>query len=135
MNTELELKKLEQEEGFFTHNNYHIIDVEEDNITLKADITKTALNPYGYTHGGFVFGLSDTIMGILAAHTGRKAVTLESNISYLKPGAGKYLIAKGKILKEGNHICFLQSKIYNDKKELVATANSTYYYVNEKNKK
>ena len=134
MNINLALKKLEQEEGFFSHNNYHIVSITKDDITIRADITQSALNPYGHAHGGFIFGLSDTLMGMLASHTGRQAVTLESNISYLQPGTGKYLIAKGKIIKEGKNICFLQSEIYNDQKKLIATSTATYYYINIRKK-
>lgn len=132
MNIEEALEKMETEEGFFSHNNYHIINKNEKELTIKADLTKTANNPYGFAHGGFIFGLSDTIMGMLAAHNGRKAITLESNISYLKQGTGKYLLAKGEIIKEGSNICFLKSNIYNDNEDLVATSTSTYYYIDGK---
>ena len=127
-----EIRKLEN--GFFKHNHYHVEKIKEKEIVLKADITDTSNNPYGFTHGGFIFGLGDTLMGILAYRSGKKAVTLDANISYLKPGTGKYLIAKGQIIKEGSNICFTKSDIYNDQKELVATLTGTYYYIEKKGK-
>lgn len=131
MNIEKELERIENEEGFISHNNYHIINKTKDNLTIRADLTKTANNPYGFAHGGFIFGLGDTVMGMLAAHQGKKAITVESNISYLKQGTGKYLLAQAEIVKEGKSICFLKSNIYNDKEDLIAILTSTYYYIKE----
>lgn len=131
MDREKILDKLENK-GFFHHNNYHIINRDEKELTIKVDLTEVANNPYDFAHGGLIFGLTDTIMGMLAATTGKKAVTINANISYLKPGEGSYLIAKGEILKNGSNICFLKSDVYNDQNELVATATGTYYYLEEK---
>lgn len=129
MNIEEQLKRMETEDGFFKHNNYHIHSINEKKVVLRADLTQNSNNPYGYVHGGLIFGLTDTVMGMLAAAGGKKAVTIDSNISYLKPGNGKYLIAEAEIIKAGKKICFLNSQVFNDKEELIATANSTYYYV------
>lgn len=129
MTIEEQLKKMEEEDGFFKHNNYHIHSVSEKEIIIRADLTKNSNNPYGYVHGGLIFGLTDTAMGMLAVTKGRKAVTIDSNISYLQPGSGNYLLAKAKMEKEGKKICFLSSKVYNDKEEIIAIATSTYYYV------
>lgn len=131
MDKEKLLTKLENE-GFFHHNNYHIIDKDENKLVIKADLTEKSNNPYGFAHGGLIFGLADTVMGMLAATNNKKAITLDSNISYLRPGTGSYLTATGEILKSGANICFLKSNIYNDKNQLIATATGTYYYLEEK---
>ena len=132
MDIKKKLAELEKKEGFFKHNNYHIDKITDNNIILKADINANSMNPYGGVHGGFIFGLSDTVMGILAAHNGRIAVTVDTNISYIKPGNGKYITAKAEIIREGENICFLKSNIYNDKKDLVAIMEATYYYIDER---
>lgn len=129
MAIEKKFKQMEKEDGFIKHNNYHIHSINEKEIIIRADLTKNSNNPYGFAHGGLIFGLTDTVMGMLAAINGRQAVTIDSNISYLQPGSGKYLLAKAEVIKDGKKICFLSSKVYNDKEELIATATSTYYYV------
>lgn len=123
------IKKLETE-GFFKHNNYKIEKLTSDEVILKTNIEKESLNPYGIAHGGFIYGLGDTLMGILAAIDGRKAVTLDANITYLSPGIGKYLIAKGSIVKNGKTVSHLKADIYNDKNKHIATMSSNYFYIN-----
>ena len=123
------LAKMETEEGFFNHNNYHVVENSEDSVIIEAALTEEAMNPYGIAHGGFIFGLGDVAMGVLAIKKGKRAVTLDANIKYLKPGRGKKLFAQGKIIKNGDNIIFLEANIYNDEEILVAKMTGTYYYL------
>ena len=123
------IEQLEKDDSFSKHNNYHIEKWNEEEAIIKADIDKNSLNPYGKVHGGFLFGLGDMVMGLRAASTGRRAVTLDCSINYLKPGEGKYLIAKARMLKPGKKVAFLSADIYNDKEELISTMNGNYYYI------
>lgn len=120
------LEKMEKEPGYFNHNNYHILKAPEENIELRADLTENSMNPYNTAHGGLIFGLGDTAMGMVVKE---KAVTLTANISYIKPGTGKYITAKAEQVKKGNNICFTKATIYNDKEEVIATMNSSYYLI------
>lgn len=125
-----EIKKiLEKDTGFYHNNKYQLEEIEEDKVVLKAPITKDIMNPYNICHGGFIFGLGDHAMGILASVTGRKALTLNANINYISKGIGEYLKAEAKIVKKGKTTCFLKTNIYNNDNKLVATMNSTYYYI------
>ncbi|MCI8460557.1 MAG: PaaI family thioesterase [Bacilli bacterium] len=129
----MEYKKLlddmENKPGFFKHNNYHVEKATEEECIIRADLTENSMNPYGIAHGGFIFGLGDVVMGMLARSTGRAAVTLNASINYLKPGTGKYLLATAEMIKNGKTTCVLRANIYNDKEELVATMDSNYYYI------
>ena len=131
MDIKKKLQELETNRGFFNHNNYHVEKIEKDKVILRADITEDSMNPYGGVHGGLIFGLCDTVMGMAAAAKGKIAVTVDSNISYHEAANGRYILAEGKVVRDGKNICFLESKVYNDKKLLVATATATYYYIDE----
>ena len=120
-----------KDEGFFKSNNYQLEEANKDKITLKAPITKESKNIYGITHGGFIFGLGDHAMGILASLDKRKSVTLNANINFISPGIGEYLFAEAEIIKKGKKTCFLKANIYNNDKRLVAVMDSTYYYLEE----
>lgn len=124
------LDKLENENGFFKHNNFHIVEANEKECVIRAELTENSMNPYSIAHGGLTFGLGDVAMGVLARSTGKPAVTLNANINYLKPGTGKYLLAKAEIVKVGKATCVLRANIFNDKEELVATMDSNYFYLN-----
>lgn len=123
------LSDMENGNGFFKHNNFHIVEVSENNCIIRADLTENSMNPYGIAHGGLIFGLGDVVMGMLARASGTKAVTLTANISYLKPGTGKYLLGKAELIKTGKNTCVLRANIYNDQEELIATMDSNYFYL------
>lgn len=129
MTKEEMIEKMENS-GFIKNNNYKVEEIiENKSATLVGTLTDISNNPYNIAHGGFIFGLGDTAMGVAASSTGRKAVTLSATINYLKPSTGKYLKAVAEIVKSGSTTCYLRTNIYNDKGELVATMESNYFYV------
>lgn len=124
------LAKFENSEGFYKHNNFQVVEYkDEEYVILRAKLNKNSLNPYGFAHGGLIFGLGDTAMGILAKTTGRSAVTLNANISYLRPIKGKTMTAKATMLKNGKSIVYLKADIFNENNELSAVMDSNYFYV------
>lgn len=118
------------EEGYIKYNNIELVEANDDEVVLKTELNKNLLNPYGIAHGGLIFTLGDTAMGIASRMTGRESVTLSSNITYLKPGKGTRLIAKAKIIKNGKTTCYLRADIFNEKDDLVATMDANYFYIN-----
>ena len=126
-----QIKEIMEQSGFINNNNYEIVEViENKSATLKGYLTETSNNPYNIAHGGFIFGLGDTAMGVAASSTGKKAVTLSATINYLKPSTGQYLKAVAEIVRSGKTTCYLRTNIYDDQDNLVAAMDSTYYYVN-----
>lgn len=130
MNKEELTKLLQENNGFATINGFELEDYEEGkSATLKVNLTEKSLNPYGFAHGGLIFGLGDNAMGVVAKTTGKSAVTLSSSITYLKPTTGKYIIAKAEMIKNGKQTAYLRTNFYNDKDILVATMDANYFYV------
>ena len=116
--------------GFIKHNNFHILEIEKGKkVKMQAELTENALNPYRYAHGGFIFGLGDTAMGVLARTTGKNAVTLNSTINYLRPSVGKELVAEAEIVKSGKTICYTKCNFYDENHKLTATMDASYYYI------
>ena len=102
----------EFESGFISSNHYKIESHNEEKVVVTAELTDTSLNPYGIAHGGFVFGLGDTAMGLAVYFLGKKGVTISANIAYLKAAKGKMLKAEGRVTKAGNKVCFAEASIY-----------------------
>ena len=120
----------ELDSGYIKHNHHHIIEVEKGKKSvLEVELTEESLNPYGYAHGGLIFGLGDTAMGILARSTGKKAVTLNSSISYLRPTLGKKVTAVAELIKNGKKTCYLRCNFYDENEKLTATMDANYYYI------
>ena len=127
---ETELLNIAEDDcGFIKNNNYNVIEMTDKSVTVKAEVNETSMNPYGYMHGGFIFGLGDTAMGILASTKGERAVTISANISYLKPAVGEYLIAKAEFERCGKKVCHLKTDIFNQKNEKVAVVAGSFYYI------
>lgn len=119
-----------EQNGFLKHNDIIILESNEKTSKVKMNISENSLNPYGIVHGGLIFSMGDTVMGITIRSTGRDAVTLDGTINYLKPGKGKYLIATSEVIKVGKTTSVLMANIYNDKEELIAVMSATYYFIN-----
>ena len=121
---------LSSDNGYVKCNNYNIVKVEEHYCEMEAIISDSSKNPYGIAHGGFIFGLADTAAGIAAMTDERTAVTVNSNIDYLKPGKGDKLIAKASVVKPGKSIAVVDVLIYDSSLDLVSKASVTYFYIN-----
>lgn len=117
------------ETGFLKYNNIEILSMDKDNCQIKLTITEHSLNPYGIVHGGLTFALGDTAMGVLCKGYGKNVVTLDSNINYLKPGKGSYLIAIPKLIKMGKTTCVLSTNVFDENNDLIAIMYGTYYIV------
>ncbi len=128
---ELELlKKLEEDPGYISYNHHHVESVEKGKkAVLTIELREESLNPYGFAHGGLIFGLGDTAMGILSRSSGRKAVTLNSTINYLRPVVGKILRAEAEMIKDGKKTCLLRCNFYDENNKLTATMDGNYCYI------
>ncbi len=125
---EEELIKRFEQEGFISHNGIQVEEISENKVVMKVILEEKSKNPYGIAHGGLIFSLGDTAMGVLARMQGKDGVTLNSTIDFLRPGVGEYLIATAEMVKPGNKISVLKATITADQKKLVAIMNVTYYY-------
>ena len=113
--------------GFMTYNGLYIVDSKENYVKIGVDITDKSLNPYGIVHGGLIYTLADSTMGIALATSGRMGVTLNCNIEYLAPGTGKKLFADTEIVKDGKTIVVMRVKVVDENETLIATATGTYF--------
>lgn len=127
--TEYAKKLVKECHGFIEANNYEVLKVEENYCELLGTITETSTNHFGAAHGGYIFGLADTAAGIAAMTDGRTAVTISSNIEYLKAAKTKTLKAIATCTKSGKTISFFEVNIYDEEEKLIAKANLSYCYI------
>ena len=124
-------KYFDEQDGFIKHNKIHLDSLEEDKAVFSAELDNHSLNPGGIVHGGLIFGLADTAMGSLAYSTGKIAVTIDSNISYVKAIKGKKVKCVSTPVKIGHTIGFYKSEIFNEKDELCATVSANYMFLDQ----
>lgn len=115
--------------GFIKNNNYSLVDIKKNYCVMEAKVTDDSLNPYGMVHGGFLFGLADTVSGAAAATSGRKAVTLSSHIEYLHACHGSKIKAVAESVKVGKSVSVYEVSLYDEKEVMVAKATVDYFYI------
>ncbi|KAA3437985.1 PaaI family thioesterase [Rufibacter hautae] len=86
----------------------------------------------GFAHGGVIATIADVVMGFAAVTlvpAQQHVVTSNLNISYLNPGVGTALFARGWVLKQGRRLNFCEAEIFSidgsGQKNLVAKASAT----------
>ena len=67
-----------EHDDFLKHNNIIIENITPNEKQARLKITDSSLNPYGIVHGGLIFALGDTIMGLTCKNTGRKGILTEN---------------------------------------------------------
>ncbi len=97
----------------------------------RMDITPAHLNAGGVAMGGAIFTLADFTSAIATNNLEEPTVTLSSSIEYLSPGKGAYLIAEGRMLKEGR-ICFFEVTVTSDAGKTVAKVTGHGYRMQAK---
>jgi phenylacetic acid degradation protein PaaD len=61
---------------------------------LEGTVREEHCNAYGNAHGGFVFSLADTAMGVASNSHGPRAVALAASIHLTRPArVGEHLVA------------------------------------------
>jgi uncharacterized protein (TIGR00369 family) len=115
---------------------FQINTIEAGYIEGDLPLQQHHLQQMEFVHGGITATLSDIVAGFAAftlVRKGQGVVTVELKVSYLNPGQGESLTAKGYVLKAGSKLLFCESEIYANKngiQTLIAKASATMAVVN-----
>lgn len=85
-------------------------------------------NPRGDVQGGIIAALIDNAMArALAAMNDGKviAATVELNVSFLRPVKPGRVIGKGRVIRQGRNIAFLEAELFDLEGRLLARGTST----------
>jgi uncharacterized protein (TIGR00369 family) len=91
-------------------------------------------NIFGYTHGGAIFALADTAIGlahIASLKEHQTATTVESKINFLRPARNGELRAHARTVKHGNTLSFLECDVFDEQQVLIARASGTMMTLND----
>lgn len=105
--------------------------IEEGTTEASLQLKQEHMQQTGLVHGGVVATMADIVSG-LAAYTlmpeEHHVVTAELKVSYLHPGRGQALFARGWVLKQGSRINFCEAEVYaldNGSRKLIAKCTTT----------
>ena len=109
--------------------------IDDNNLQIKLPVQDIFINSAGVVHGGIISSLADVAVSNLlpADEDGiQQAVTVDLNVSFMKPATGTYLMANAKNEKQGKTLIHTECSIYNDKQEIVAKSKAILFLTNLK---
>ncbi len=104
---------------FMHHIGAKLTVIEKAYVEAELQMEQQHLQQAGFTHGGVTATLCDLVTGFAAfslVAVGEAVVTADLKVSYLNPGDGDTLIAKGWVIKAGNMLHFCEGEVWIDKK-------------------
>lgn len=120
---------LENNPGFVSYNKMYVEEINDNYSKMSINVDENTLNTCGIVHGGLIFGLADAAMSLAAKTNGREAITITSEINYIKACQGKKITAIANPVKVNSTTAAYKCEIYNDEDVLCATATGTYYFL------
>ena len=103
-------------------------DPEAGTIEIAFHPDGRMLNPQGTVQGGFVAAMLDDTMGpALVSMSGGRTMpsSLDLNVSFIRPGRPGRVIGRGRVVKAGRAIVFLEGELFDEGGTLLARATST----------
>jgi len=104
-----------------------------ESVAKGAAVVSTACLPHlhnvlGYTHGGAIFSIADTAIGLAhlaSLDEGQTATTVESRITYMRPALDGLLRATARVVKQGRTLSFYECDITDDTERLMARMSAS----------
>jgi uncharacterized protein (TIGR00369 family) len=104
-----------------------VVELAEGKIIYRTKIIDKHCNMYGFVHGGTLASISDVAMGVSCLTLGKRVVTIDMNISYIKNvPTGSTLTAVGEVISTGKTIMRAVGQIFNEQ-QLLIRSQASYF--------
>ena len=123
------LDKINQANAFMHHNHIRVVRQERDQAAVSLELCPDSLNPFGMLHGGAYFTLADCAGGAAARSDGRRYVTLEGSIHFIRAANEGTVTAQARVRSRGGTTCLVEIDIKDETERLLATGNFTFFCV------
>ncbi|MDD3798720.1 MAG: PaaI family thioesterase [Novosphingobium sp.] len=103
-------------------------DKASETVTMRFRAPDDFITPRGSVQGGLVAGFLDEVMGyahVLATGGQEAPLNLEISLSLLNPVPPGPLVGKGRILRRGRRVIFLEGELFDDQGTVLARSTST----------
>lgn len=126
-------------QGFVKSCGINLVSLERGRAESSLEITQAHSQQDGFAHAGVMATMADHTAGYAAfslVTEDFRILTLEFKINFLRPAAGKRLVCRAQVVKEGRNILVSDSEVYDQrdgKEKLVAKALVTLMAVPARN--
>lgn len=103
-------------------------DEEREEITLRFHAPESFITPRGSVQGGLVAGFLDEVMGwahVWATKHEEAPLNLEISMTLLRPVKAGPLVGKGRVIRRGRRVTFLEGELFDGEGNLLARSSST----------
>tara|TARA_B100000749_G_scaffold241913_1_gene202473 strand:+ start:118 stop:543 length:426 start_codon:yes stop_codon:yes gene_type:complete len=103
-------------------------DASSGEVTFTYNPPPSFASPRGAVQGGLIAGFLDEVMGAaLLASTDDAALplNLDMNLSFVRMVPLERITAKGRVIKHGRKVAFLEGELFDSEGRLLARATST----------
>ncbi len=120
---------------------FTITKIEAGMVEGELDLQKHHMQQADFLHGGVTATIADIVAGFAAftlVKQTQNMVTVDLRVSYLNPGLGNKLFAKGYVIKAGSKLFFSEAEVWmvnNDKKVMIAKSSGTFAVINPEDMK
>lgn len=107
---------------------FYSFDKGREEITLRFTAPESFITPRGSVQGGLVAGFLDEVMGwahVYATDQEEAPLNLEISMSLLKPVMAGPLVGKGRVVRRGRKVIFLEGELFDIDGNLLARSTST----------
>lgn len=107
---------------------YVSFDRESETITMRFTAPESFVSPRGSVQGGLVAGFLDEAMGwahVIATEGSEAPLNLDINMTLLKPVLPGPLLAKGRVVRRGKRVIFLEGELFDESGAVLARSTST----------
>ncbi|MCX5839492.1 MAG: PaaI family thioesterase [Deltaproteobacteria bacterium] len=95
-------------------------------------VTHKHTNIRGVSHGGALVSLADMAMMLSCASLGRRVVTLDLNVNFVRRASEGYTVmAHSKVIHRGKTTMVVEGSITDDSGQLLAKARGTFFVIGE----
>jgi len=126
--TKVILEKLYEKNAFVRLLDMNITEIREGAVEISMPVSADKhANLYSVLHGGAAASLADTAMGIACATLGRKVVTVEMNINFIKSAEiGQIVRAIGSVIHCGQQTLVVDCDLWDGTDVRIAKARGTF---------
>jgi uncharacterized protein (TIGR00369 family) len=124
-----DLRALVAGSDFYRWSGIHVADADPGAVTLELDLDDHHRNIQGFAHGGVLATLADAAMGLSvrsALEPGRRHVTIEMGMHYLRPVTTGTITAAGHAIRVGTEIAYAEAVVTDVAGRDLARASGTY---------
>jgi 1,4-dihydroxy-2-naphthoyl-CoA hydrolase len=109
-----------------------IVDVHRGDSVVSMLVTHKHTNIRGVSHGGALVSLADMAMMLSCATLGRRVVTLDLNINFVRRVSEGYMVkAHSMVIHSGKTTMVVEGRITDESRLLLAIARGTFFTTGE----